>query len=50
MTPEQIASEYELRPSAVREALAFYRAHQAEVDELIAAEDALEAADDAAAP
>lgn len=50
MSAEEIASEYDLPKRAVREALAFYDAHQAEVDDLIAAEDALEAAGDAAAP
>ena len=32
MTPPQIAAEYEMDEARVREALAFYRVHQAEID------------------
>jgi uncharacterized protein (DUF433 family) len=35
MIPEQLAGEYDLQPSQVREALAFYDAHRQEIDALI---------------
>ena len=44
MTPAQIAAEYDLTKAQVKEALAFYEAHRAEVDATLAAEQALEAA------
>ena len=40
----KIAEEYELSPTQVSEALRFYEAHKAEIDDEIAAEVALEAA------
>jgi uncharacterized protein (DUF433 family) len=43
LTPKEIAEEYELTESQVHEALAFYEAHQAEIDAAIAAEQTLEA-------
>ena len=42
LTPEQIAQEYDLDIARVREALAFYQAHRAEVDFSIQAERELE--------
>lgn len=44
LTAEQIADEYDLTESQVEEALAFYEAHQAEVNAGMEAEQALEAA------
>lgn len=44
MTPEEVASEYDLTESQVEEALAFYAAHRAEIDRAIEAERELEAA------
>jgi uncharacterized protein (DUF433 family) len=41
-SPDKIASQYELAVSQVKEALAFYQAHQAEVDLLINTETKLE--------
>lgn len=43
LTREQIAAEYGLTGSQVDEALAFYQAHQIEIDNAIAAEQQLEA-------
>ena len=42
ITPEQIAADYELEVSRVREALAFYKAHSSEIDINIREEKALE--------
>ena len=42
LTPEQIADEYDLEIARVREALAFYETHRAEVDFSIQAERELE--------
>ena len=42
MTPAQIAAEYGLTEAQVNEALAFYKAHRAEIDAAITAELALE--------
>lgn len=39
MTPAQVAAEYDLPEARVVEALAFYAAHQAEIDAQIAAEE-----------
>lgn len=44
MAPGQIASEYGLSGAQVKEALAFYEVHRAEIDLALAAEQALEAA------
>jgi uncharacterized protein (DUF433 family) len=44
LSPLQIAQEYDLSETQVNEALAFYLAHQAEIDVAIAAEVGLEAA------
>jgi uncharacterized protein (DUF433 family) len=44
MAPGEIATEYGLSRARVREALAFYQAHQAEIDASVAAEQALEEA------
>ena len=44
LSPEQIAAEYELSAAQVREALAFYEAHQQEIDVALAAEQAIESA------
>jgi len=44
LTAEEIAAEYDVTESQVEEALAFYEAHQAEVDAAIEAEETLEAA------
>ncbi len=43
MAPEEIAAEYGLGVAQVEDALAFYRAHQGEIDAGLAAERALEA-------
>jgi uncharacterized protein (DUF433 family) len=37
-TPEQISTKYDLTPSQVSEALAFYDAHRAEIDAAVATE------------
>jgi uncharacterized protein (DUF433 family) len=42
LSPEQIAAEYDLTEAQVNAALAFYAAHQQEIDEAIASEVALE--------
>lgn len=42
LSAEQIASEYGLTEAQVREALAFYQQHRAEIDVALAAEEALE--------
>jgi len=42
MSPTDIAAQYDLPESRVREALAFYEAHRSEIDVAIAAEAALE--------
>lgn len=44
MTPPQIAAEHGLDEAQVQDALAFYQAHQAEIDENIRLEAKLEAA------
>jgi len=44
LTPEQVADEYGLNKSQVEEALAFYEAHQAEIDAAVEVEQKLEAA------
>jgi len=41
MTPGKIADEYDISEKQVREALAFYEAHRAEIDAAIEAEEAL---------
>ena len=41
MTPGQVAAEYDVPEARIVEALAFYAAHQAEIDAHIAAESAL---------
>lgn len=46
MTPDQIADEYGLAEAQVKEALAFYRAHRAEVDADLAAEQTIEGIND----
>jgi uncharacterized protein (DUF433 family) len=43
-TPEQIAAEYDLTASQVKEALAFYAEHRAELEAAIAVEKELEGA------
>jgi len=45
LSPEQIASEYGLAESVVRDALAFAAAHRVEIDTAIAAEGQIEQAD-----
>lgn len=42
LTPEQIADEYDLEPARVKEALSFYKAHSAEIDANLQAEQAVE--------
>jgi len=42
MTPAQIADEYDLSETQVREALAFYKSHRAEIDMMMALEEAAE--------
>jgi uncharacterized protein (DUF433 family) len=42
LTPGQIAAEYDLTEAQVREALAFYEAHRAEIDATLAVEQAIE--------
>jgi uncharacterized protein (DUF433 family) len=44
LSPEQIATEYDLTEAQVNAALAFYATHQQEIDEAIASEVALESA------
>lgn len=44
MTPDQIAAEYGLTKAQVKEALAFYEAHHAEIEADLAAEQAMEKA------
>ena len=44
LLPAQIAAEYDLPVAHVQEALAFYAAHQDEIDVALAADDAREAA------
>lgn len=44
LTVEQIAAEYDLTSSQVEAALAFYEAHQAEIDAVMEAEQTLEEA------
>ncbi|MEA3349294.1 MAG: DUF433 domain-containing protein [Chloroflexota bacterium] len=44
LSPEDVASDYDLRKSQVKEALEFYEIHQAEIDASIAAEESLETA------
>jgi len=41
MSPGQIADEYDIPETQVKEALAFYKVHQAEIDAAIEAEEAL---------
>jgi uncharacterized protein (DUF433 family) len=41
-TPADIAAQYDLPESLVKEALRFYQAHQAEIDLLIQSESLLE--------
>jgi uncharacterized protein (DUF433 family) len=45
MSPPEIADQYDLPESQVREALAFYEAHRIEIDAAIASEAALEPED-----
>ncbi|MEZ4591765.1 MAG: DUF433 domain-containing protein [Chloroflexota bacterium] len=45
LSPAEMAKQYELKLSQVEEALAFYQAHQQEIDLAIAAEAEIEAAD-----
>jgi uncharacterized protein (DUF433 family) len=49
MTPDQIATEYGLAAAQVKEALDFYRAHRAEIDADLAAEQMLEGINESAA-
>jgi len=44
MSPEEVAEDYDLAPSQVSEALAFYESHRAELDALMTAEQELERA------
>ncbi|MBE9129956.1 MULTISPECIES: DUF433 domain-containing protein [unclassified Coleofasciculus] len=44
LSPSQIAAEYDLNEAQVNDALAFYNVHRSEIDDAIAAEQALEAA------
>ena len=50
MSPAEIANQYDLPESRVREALAFYEAHRIEIDAAIASEAALEPEDAKSAP
>jgi len=50
MSPAEIADQYDLPESQVKEALAFYEAHRSEIDAAIASETALEPADAKTAP
>jgi uncharacterized protein (DUF433 family) len=42
LTPDQVAAEFDLSKAQVKDALAFYDAHRAEIDASMAAEQALE--------
>lgn len=42
LSPAQIAAEYDLTEAQVKDALAFYEVHRAEVEAILAAEQALE--------
>ena len=42
LSPEEVASDYDLTKAQVREALDFYAAHRGEIDAAIAAEEKLE--------
>lgn len=42
LTPDQVAAEFDLSKAQVKDALAFYDAHRAEIDAAMAAEQALE--------
>jgi uncharacterized protein (DUF433 family) len=44
LSPDEIASDYDLSKAQVKEALAFYEAHRGEIDAAIAAEENLESA------
>jgi len=44
LSPEEIASDYDLSKAQVKEAMAFYEAHRGEIDAAIAAEESLESA------
>ena len=44
LSPNEIAAEYDITEKQVKEALAFYALHSAEIDEAIAIEQTLEAA------
>ena len=44
LSPDEIASDYNLSKAQVQEALAFYEAHRGEIDADIAAEESLESA------
>ena len=44
MAPDEIAAEYDLTQAQVREALAFYKEHQAEIEAAIEMERSMEAA------
>jgi uncharacterized protein (DUF433 family) len=44
LSPDQIATEYDLSEAQVNDALAFYNAHRGQINDAIAAEQALEAA------
>ena len=44
MSPTQVAAEYELPEQRVKEALAFYQTHRAEIDAVTQTETELEAA------
>lgn len=50
MSPTEIADQYDLPESQVREAMAFYEAHRIEIDAAIASEAALEPEDAKTAP
>lgn len=50
LAPADIADEYDLPASRIKEALAFYEAHRAEVDAAMASEEALEPDHAEAAP
>jgi len=50
MAPTEIADQYDLPESQVREAMAFYEAHRIEIDAAIASETALEPEDAKTAP
>lgn len=43
LSPESVATEYDLGTSHVEEALSFYEAHREEIDTMVAREQALEA-------